>query len=228
LYTNTISPANITNNENRVPSADLTSSLTVIGAGIQAIAVVKGFDPLTVFGGSASTMSIQLLSSSSDTLTDIAFTDNMPDGMILANPINFNVGACGGTLSGTPAESSFSFNGGTLPPFGSCTLTLSVTMTVNGNLTNVVPAGAVTTANGVTTVDPAEASLTNLPGVSISKFFVSNPITPGSDSALTITIQNTGNIPLSGMGFSDSLPAGLAISRASAPEPVNNCGGTLT
>jgi uncharacterized repeat protein (TIGR01451 family) len=101
-------------------------------------------------------------------------------------------------------------------------------MTVNGNLTNVVPAGAVTTANGVTTVDPAEASLTNLPGVSISKFFVSNPITPGSDSALTITIQNTGNIPLSGMGFSDSLPAGLAISRASAPEPVNNCGGTLT
>jgi uncharacterized repeat protein (TIGR01451 family) len=37
LYTNTISPANITNNENRVPSADLTSSLTVIGAGIQPL-----------------------------------------------------------------------------------------------------------------------------------------------------------------------------------------------
>ena len=30
------------------------------------------------------------------------------------------------------------------------------------------------------------------------------------------------------MGFSDSLPAGLAISGGSAPTPVNNCGGTLT
>jgi uncharacterized repeat protein (TIGR01451 family) len=86
----------------------------------------------------------------------------------------------------------------------------------------------VTTANGVTTVDPAEASLTNLPGVSISKYFQSNPIAPGSTSALIITIQNTGNIALDGMGFSDSLPAGLEISAAPAPEPVNNCGGTLT
>jgi LPXTG-site transpeptidase (sortase) family protein len=30
------------------------------------------------------------------------------------------------------------------------------------------------------------------------------------------------------MGFSDSLPAGMAISGGSAPAPVNNCGGTLT
>jgi LPXTG-site transpeptidase (sortase) family protein len=150
----------------------------------------------------------------------------MPDGMILANPLNFNVGNCSGNLSGTPGESSFSFSGGTLPPFGSCTLTLSATMTVNGNLTNVIPANAVTTASGVTNVDPAEASLTNLPGVSLSKFFLSNPITPGSDSALNITIQNTGNIALGGMGFSDSLPGGLAISGGSAP--LNDCGGTLT
>jgi uncharacterized repeat protein (TIGR01451 family) len=70
--------------------------------------------------------------------------------------------------------------------------------------------------------------LTNLPGVSISKFFASNPITPGADSALNITIQNTGNIPLDGLGFSDSLPAGLTISGGSAPAPVNDCGGTLT
>lgn len=227
-YTNTISPSNITNNENRAPTADLTSSLRVRASGIEAIALVKGFDPLTVFGGSASTMSVQLLSTSSDTVTDIAFTDNMPAGMILASPLNFNAGDCSGTLSGTPGENSFSFSGGSLPPFGSCTLTLSATMNVNGNLTNIIPASAVTTATGVTNGDPAEASLTNLPGVSISKFFASNPITPGSDSALNITIQNTGNIALDGLGFSDSLPVGLLISGGSSPAPVNDCGGTLT
>jgi LPXTG-site transpeptidase (sortase) family protein len=232
LHTNTIPPANITNNENRVPTADLTSSLTVTGDSNVSIAMVKGFDPLTVFGSSASTMSIQLINTGNIVLSDIAFTDNMPSGMILATPVNFNVGTCGGTLSGTPGTSSFSFSGGSLPALGSCTLTLSATMTVNGNLTNTIPAGAVTTANGVINVDPASASLTNLPGASVSKFFSPNPIAAGSYSALTITIRNTGSVAFTGMGFSDSLPgnlpAGLAIAGGSAPAPVNQCGGTLT
>ena len=34
--------------------------------------------------------------------------------------------------------------------------------------------------------------------------------------------------PLTGMGLSDSLPAGLEIAGGSAPAPVNNCGGTFT
>ena len=182
LHTNTIPPANITNNENRTPTVDLTSSLTVTGDSNLSIAMVKGFDPLTVFGSSASTMTIQLINTGNIALTDITFTDNMPSGMILATPVNFNVGTCGGTLSGTPGNNSFSFSGGNLSALGSCTLTLSVTMTVNGNLTNTIPAGAVTTANGVINVDPARASLTNLPGASVSKFFSPNPIVAGSYS----------------------------------------------
>ncbi|HVF25816.1 MAG TPA: sortase [Anaerolineales bacterium] len=238
VYTNTIPPANITNNENRRPAADLTSTLTVANVANLSIAVVKGFNPLTVFGGSASTMSIQLINSSNVALTGVAFTDNMPmdttpgTGMILANPLNFNVGTCGGTLSGVPGANSFSFSGGSLPADSSCTLTLSVTMTVNGNLTNIIPANAVTTISGTSNPDPAEASLTNLPGVSVSKFFASNSITAGSHSLLTITIRNTGNVPLSGLGLRDtlpgSLPAGLVIANPPAPSPVNNCGGTLS
>ena len=226
LYTNTISPANITNSENRTLTNDLTANLTVANAATTSIALVKGFNPLTVFGGSASTMSIELLNPGTVPLSGITFTDNMPNGMILANPVNFDVGTCGGTLTGAPGVSSFSYSGGSLPAAGVCTLTLSATMTVNGNLTNTIPASAVTTDNGVTNTDPAEATLTNLPGVSISKYFRSNQISPGSTSTLTITIQNTGNVALSGMGFSDSLPAGLKIAGGSAPS--NNCGGTLT
>jgi LPXTG-site transpeptidase (sortase) family protein len=226
-HTNTIPPGNITNNENRVPTDSLTATLTVTGGSTLAIELVKGFDPLTVFGGSASTMSIELINPGTATLTGIAFTDNMPAGMILANPLNFNVGTCGGTLSGVPGANSFSFNGGSLPSLGRCTLTLSATMTVNGNLTNRIPAGAVTTTNGVSNADPVEATLTNLPGASVSKFFSPNPISAGAQSLLTITILNTGNIELTGMGLSDSLPAGLVIAGGSAPAPVNNCGGTF-
>ncbi|HLF90603.1 MAG TPA: sortase [Anaerolineales bacterium] len=238
VYTNTISPTNITNNENRTPAGDLTANLTVGNPGNISMAIVKGFDPLTVFSRSASTMSIQLINPNNITLTGIAFTDNMPietipgTGMILATPLNLNVGTCGGTLTGTPGANTFSFSGGSLPPGGTCTLTLSVTMTVNGNLTNVIPANAVTTTNGVSNLDPAEASLTNLPGASVSKFFSPNPIAAGSYSLLTITIQNTGNVALSGMGLKDTLPgtlpAGLVIANPPAPAPINTCGGTLS
>ncbi len=232
LHTNTISPANITNTENRAPAGNLTSTLTVNGGSDLAITLVKGFDPLTVFGGAASTMSIQLINPGTIALTGIAFTDNMPSGMILADPLNFDVSTCGGALSGVPGASTFSFSGGSLPASGTCTLTLSVTMIVNGNLTNIIPANAVTTLNGASNPDPAQASLTNLPGASVSKFFSSNPIVAGSYSLLTITIQNTGNVSLSRMGLRDTLPgtlpAGLLIASPPAPAPVNSCGGVLS
>jgi len=233
-YINTILPANITNDQNRQPAGNITSTLNVTGGGTLGISLVKGFDPPDVFGGSASTMSIELINPGSVTLTGITFTDEMPmennvpgTGMVIANPPTFNVGTCGGTLSGVPGVNSFSFSGGSLPPFGRCTLTLRATMTVNGNRTNIIPAGAVQTDNLITNADPTRASLTNLPGASVSKYFSPNPISPGSHSLLTITIQNTGNIELIGMGLSDSLPAGLVIAGGSAPAPVNNCGGTF-
>ena len=211
------------------PAQDASATLVVQDL---LIGIVKGFNPLTVFGGSSSTMSVQLLNPNAVALTGISFTDTMPSGMYLASPTNFVVGTCGGTLSGNPGDGSFSFSGGSLAASSSCTLTLSVTMDVNGNLTNRIPAGAVSTANGVTNLDPAEATLTNLAGASVSKFFSPNPIAVGSYSLLTITIENTSNVPLSGMGLADNLPGilptGVFIASAPAPAPVNNCGGTLS
>ncbi|HEU0295861.1 MAG TPA: sortase [Anaerolineales bacterium] len=191
-----------------------------------AIGVVKGFNPLTVFGSSVSTLSVELVNSNAVALTGIAFTDTMPSGMIIANPANLAVGSCGGTLSGIPGNGTFSLSGASLQAGSSCTLTLSVTITVNGNLTNTLPAGAVTTLNGASNPDPAEATLTNLPGASVSKFFTPNPVPAGDHALLTIRIQNTGGVALSGMGLTDTLPAGLEV--LDSPAPVNDCSGTLT
>ena len=232
--------------DNVIPTADVSATIqgsnTTINPMEAAVApftitdlsigVVKGFNPLTVFGGSASTMSVQLVNPNNADLVGITFTDNMPSGMIVANPVNPAMGTCGGTIAATSGDGFFTFSGGSLPPFGSCVLTISITMTVNGNLTNIIAANEVTTLNGARNPQPAEASLTNLPGASISKSFSPNPVNVGQYSLLTITIQNTGNIPLTGMGLSDtlpgSLPAGLMLAGAPAPAPVNNCGGSLT
>ena len=215
----TIQGTTTTINPGAPASADLVIGNLMIG-------LVKGFDPLTVFGGSASTLSVQLINPNKVPLTGIAFTDHMPAGMIIANPANLSVGDCGGTLTGDPGADTFALSGAGLQAGARCVMTLRVTMTVNGNLTNVIPASSVTTLSGITNPDPAAATLTNLPGASVSKFFAPNPAAPGDPVQLTITIQNTGGVPLSGMGFVDVLPAGLEI--LDSPAAVNNCGGTLS
>lgn len=229
--TNTI-PANLVSGT--VQSTGLTTNpiadaVAILRTEVLSIGVVKGFDPVLVYGGAASTMSIQLVNPSTAELTGIAFIDNMPLGMIIANPANFNTGTCGGTITGAPGDASFTYSGGAMPANSNCTLTLRAIMYVNGNLTNTIPAGAVTTFNGANSTQATSASLTNLPGATITKAFGPKIILVGAYSALTITVQNTSITPLVNMGLTDNLPAGLSITGLpSAPNSVNNCGGTLT
>ena len=70
------------------PTANTQAQLTIKDLSID---VVKGFQPSTVFGGSSSTMSIELINPNNVPLTGISLVDNMPSGMYIANPPNFDV-----------------------------------------------------------------------------------------------------------------------------------------
>jgi LPXTG-site transpeptidase (sortase) family protein len=133
-------------------------------------------------------------------------------------------------MTGTPGTSTFSFAGGYLAAGAECTLTLDVTMTVNGNRTNTIPANAVTSTNGAKNKTPAAASLTNLAGASVAKGFSPGEIAAGlgNYSILTITIRTTATVSLTQLGLVDNLPAGLQVAGGSAPLPTNGCGGTLS
>ena len=123
-YTNTLTAANVNAIVGATifnPTANSTANLTIANISIE---VVKGFNPLTVFGGSSSTLSVQLTNPNAGDLTGISFTDTMHDptynpptggDIVIANPPNFNVGTCGGTLSGTIGTNTYTFSGGTLP-----------------------------------------------------------------------------------------------------------------
>ncbi len=200
--------------------------------------VVKGFNPLLVYGGANSQMSITLRNpNSAAELVGISFVDNMPPGeMILVDPPNFDASDCDpptgppAVLTGTAGGSIFSFSGGYLAPGDQCTLTFNATLTVNGNRTNTIPAGAVTSFNGGSNGTATSATLTNLAGASVSKSFAPNPIASGLSnySILTITIRTTATVALTGMGLVDNLPAGIQVAGGSAPAPTNGCGGTLS
>lgn len=234
--TNMIAAGAVTGNlqGSGLPIRNLYSASANLGVTELSIDVVKSFDPLTVFAGSVSTMTVTLNNPNTATLSGITFTDSLPQsvtepgkGMMIANPPNVSTGTCGGSIQATAGGTSFTFSGGTLPPNGHCSLTVNVTMNVNGNLINTIGAGAVTASNGATNAQPASATLTNLPGVSIQKVFSSNPIQAGvgNSSMLTFTILNTSGVSLSGLGFTDTLPVGVTVS---PPVTSSQCGGTIS
>jgi LPXTG-site transpeptidase (sortase) family protein len=240
------SPSSSSSYNNTIPVTNVTATVGAAGPTIQPlspaqatlnikslkIGVVKGFDPVLVYGGATSTMSVQLNNPNSVVLTGVAFTDAMDSlspGIVLADPPVFNTGTCGGTLTGTPGNASFTFSDGILYPNATCTLTLKVLMAVNGNRTNRIPAGAVTTFNGVKSDQPTEASLTNLPGVGVTKMFDPSSVTVGQVSKLTITISNTSNVPVVNMGLLDNfpnLPTGLVIAGGADYLATNDCTST--
>ncbi len=239
-HTNTIPATNVIATIQGTPStmnAQGPASDTLVVRNI-TLEVVKGFNPLLVYGGANSQMSITLRNpNSAAELVGISFVDNMPPGeMILVDPPNFDASDCDpptgppAVLTGPAGGSTFSFSGGYLAPGDQCTLTLNATLTVNGNRTNTIPAGDVTSFNGGSNGTATSATLTNLAGASVSKSFAPNPVAAGLSnySILTITIRTTATVALTGMGLVDNLPAGIQVAGGSAPAPTNGCGGTLS
>ncbi len=172
---------------------------------------VKEFDPTLVYGGADSLLTIRLTNQNNIPLTGVSFTDTFPSGMFISSPVVTNTTCAGGVVTANAGDGFFTFSGGTIPPNGSCVVQVRATMNVNGNLTNVVPAGQICAREGVCNPDPIAASLTNLPGVSISKVFVPSTIAAGGTSTLVITIRDTGGLTLTNASATDNLPAGLMV-----------------
>ncbi|MEJ7848831.1 MAG: hypothetical protein WKF92_12160 [Pyrinomonadaceae bacterium] len=88
---------------------------------------------------------------------------------------------------------------------------------------------------GVNSVSASELFIDNIaftgcglptPAPTIAKSFSPKPIVKGATTTLSFTINNTaaGNRPLTGVAFSDVMPAGLSIGSSSTAQ----CAGTLT
>lgn len=196
-----------------------------------SIEMVKSFDPSSVAGGSSSRLTILLINPNTDVpIPEISFTDSMPTGMKVSLPMDIDTSTCGGEVVIAPDRQSFSYSGGYLAAGRRCTISINATIRVNGNLINTIPAGAVSSFIGVSNDDPASSTLTNLPGVSVRKYFTPNRILAESDeySILTIELTNTSNAAVHDMGLVDTFPAGLFIVDAPADPPTNDCGGIFT
>jgi hypothetical protein len=156
---------------------------------------------------------------SSVSLPSIGFTDTLPSGVIVGTP-NGLTGSCdGGTITAVGGSGSVSLSGATLPGGSSCIFSVNVVGTTAGQKNNSAQIG-----NGT----PATASITVVAPPTISKAFGAVSILRDASTSLAFIISNPNGVTaLSGVAFSDNLPAGLAV--ASPNGLTGSCGaGTVT
>jgi len=160
--------------------------------------------------------SVSIPASGSTGLSAGFLTDTLGGSIAAANltavtglPVTF--GATGGNVTGADANIQ-----------ASGTASATFTSTATGTDT------ATATVDGVTAATTIQAGVTGMPP-SINKLFLPDTVQVNGTVLLSFTIANPNsdtNVTLTGIQFTDALPAGLVVA---SPNQLNsNCGGTVT
>jgi len=211
----------ISSTEGGTGTTSNTATLTVASPAT----IAKSFSPTNIALGGNSTLSFTITNPNAGlSLTGLAFSDALPSGLQVAStPTATNT--CGGTFTATSGATSVSLSGGTVASGSSCGLSVNITGTTAGVKNNT--ASAVTSNEGGTGATSNTATLTVVSPPTISKAFGAASIPLNGTTSLTFTINNpNATSALSGVGFSDSLPAGFVV--ASPSGLSSTCGGTTS
>ena len=205
------------------------SSDAVAGAGNAATAVLnvlpiapptisKAFGTATM--GIGATTSVTFTVTAAQALTNVNFTDTLPAGLVVSTPSGL-ASTCGGVAFAATGASTLSLTGGVFAAAGTCTVSANVTATSAGLKTNAVTVSDAMAGIGNT----ATATITVLAPATVSKTFASPVLYayfgPFNTTTLTFTVGNPNASSLSGIGFTDILPAGMFVTGS----PSGTCSG---
>jgi uncharacterized repeat protein (TIGR01451 family) len=216
----------VKNNSVQVSSTDggtgntSNASITVLSAP----SIAKAFGAASIPLNGTTTLSFTIQNPNATTgLTGVGFTDALPAGLVISTP-NGLTGACGGgTITATQATKAISLSGATLPANSSCSFAVNVTGTAAGLQNNTT---SVITSNEGGAGVAASASIIVVAPPVIAKSFAPSSIAVNATTSLGFTIANpaVNTVALTGVAFTDVLPAGLSVANAT----TTVCGGTLT
>ncbi len=193
---------------------------------LQGLGITKSFQPTSIAVGEVARLSMRIVSTLDPNgtpqreLTGVTWTDNLPDGMFVANPADVDT-TCAGTGTGGKAVVDTSNGFGRARsrsarrPFrrapaarwrstsGSMTSAPSPTRSRRSQIDN---------DQGVTNFFGTQAALNAANSPTVTKAFANPDRNPGEPNPLTVTITNNDpTLELTGVALTDSLPAGLAI-----------------
>lgn len=234
--TGNINGAAVSNNDN----ADAWVHVRSVG-----LTVAKAFSPAQISGGETSQVTITITNpNNGDWLVNgINLTDNMPAGMVVADPVDASTtctanGLTGGapaTISANAGAGVFSLSNGALYGSGSagvpaggmtsCTATVRVRALISDNLVNTIAVGDVTSTGGATNTNAYSATLVVLPNSTVSKRFIPDTIPVGGISELEIEVLNANGDPSTNISVQDIMPAQVLIADPLVVTPVDACPG---
>ena len=188
--------------------------------------ITKAFGAASILVGANTSLTFTLNNpNTSLALTGIAFSDTLPAGLQVATPNGLTT-TCSGTVTAAAGSGSISLTGGALAANASCTISLNVTGVSAGVQNNTTgPISSTESGAGATS---NTASITVIGPPSIAKAFGAASINLNGTTTLTFTITNpNATVALTGVGFGDTLPAGLAVANPNGL--TGSCGaGTIT
>lgn len=202
------------------------SNAAVATINVLAIApptIAKAFGAPTIPLGGSTTLTLTL--TAAQALAGVSFIDTLPAGLVVSTPISGLTTTCGsGTITAVAGSSTISLTGLTFAAAGSCTITVNVTGQTAGVKVNSVQVSDINAGIG----NVAQATLAVLVPPTLTKVFAQNSIGIGDVTTLTFTIANPNAATLvSGITFSDTLPANLLISSPSGLN-LGTCAGAIT
>lgn len=182
----------------------------------------KAFSPAVAGTGVATTLTFTIDNTAAAiAASDLAFTDNLPAGVVIAGPANGSTSCAGGAIGATPGAGVVNYGAGTVGAGASCTVQVDVVANAPGTFVNTT--GDLTSSSGNS--GPASATLDAVESATFSKSFLSSPVLPGGQVSLQYTITNPSAIAtLSAITFADDLGSAIPGLAAVGLPAADVCG----
>jgi large repetitive protein len=214
---NTIPASGVTADNGVFNASPASNSLNKLGAA--TLNVTKSFAPASLTSvGQASRLQITIDNSagSAVALSNLALTDNLPSGMVVASVPAPSTTCAGGLVSAVPSGTTLALSGATLAAGATCVYEANVTLVGAGTFNNTIPVGAVSNAQGISNTSAFTANLQALASLGVAKSFSPTSVTPGSAARLTIRLINSQALQINLLGVTDIFPSGLVAASPSA------------
>lgn len=208
-------------------SSKCNSPSSSVAVDILVLPTITKTDGITTINpGTSTTYTVEIFNNSGGTLLDSVFKDPAVSGLTV------NSVTCSATTGATcPATTVAAMQGtGITIPSANLPNDTKLTFTINATLSAAATVGTDLVNTATVSIGGYSATATDTDLIQISPAatmsFVSSSITENATSVLTITFTNPTNVPVTGVGFTDSYP--LDLVNASSANGASTCGGTVT
>lgn len=182
----------------------------------------KSFNPASIGVNGTSVLTIAIGNPAGIPLSNAAFSDNYPAGLVNAAVPAASTTCAGGVFSAAAGGTSLSLSNATIPVTG-CQVQVTVTSPASGPFVNSIPAWALTNSENISNTVAGTATLLGRP--TITKAFSPIAVATNTNDTLTFTITNPNAAGLTNIAFSDSYPAGLV--NATPLTTGGSCSGVI-